>query len=81
MLLGYARVSTDDQILDLQLDALRLHQCQRFFSDVVSGAKASRPGLDRMLKDARENNLEGYSKIHESLPSPKSIKILLKITK
>ena len=42
-----------------------------FFSDVVSGAKASRPGLDKMLKDAREDDVGGYgSKIHESLPSP-----------
>ena len=57
MLLGYARVSTNDQNLDLQLDALRLHGCERFFSDVVSGAKASRPGLDEMLKNAREDDV------------------------
>ncbi len=57
MLLGYARVSTNDQNLDLQLDALRSHGCERFFDDVVSGAKASRPGLDEMLKDARPNDV------------------------
>ena len=57
MLLGYARVSTNDQNLDLQLDALRSHGCERFFSDVVSGAKASRPGLDEMLKNAREDDV------------------------
>ena len=53
MLLGYARVSTKDQNLDLQLDALRLHGCKRFFTDTVSGAKAKRPGLDEILKEAR----------------------------
>ncbi|WP_019503259.1 recombinase family protein [Pleurocapsa sp. PCC 7319] len=57
MLLGYARVSTNDQNLDLQLDALRSHGCERFFSDVVSGAKANRPGLDEMLKNAREDDV------------------------
>jgi DNA invertase Pin-like site-specific DNA recombinase len=53
MLLGYARVSTKDQNLDLQLDALRLHGCKRFFTDTVSGAKSVRPGLDEILKEAR----------------------------
>lgn len=53
MRLGYARISTNDQNLDLQLDALREHGCERFFTDTVSGAKAQRPGLDQMLKEAR----------------------------
>ena len=57
MLLGYARVSTNDQNLDLQIDALRLHGCEKFFTDTVSGAKANRPGLDEMLKDARPKDV------------------------
>lgn len=57
MLLGYARVSTNDQNLDLQLDALREHGCKRFFTDTVSGAKAKRPGLDEMLKEARPKDV------------------------
>lgn len=57
MLLGYARVSTNDQNLDLQLDALRLHGCERFFTDTVSGAKAKRPGLDEILKEARPKDV------------------------
>ena len=57
MYLGYARISTNDQNLDLQLDALRLHGCKKFCSDIVSGAKASRPGLDEMLKNAREGDV------------------------
>ena len=48
--LGYARVSRDDQNLDRQLDALREAGCDRTFVDEgVSGARASRPGLDEML--------------------------------
>ncbi len=48
-LIGYARVSTADQNLSLQLDALRSAGCERIFEDRVSGAKESRPGLDAAL--------------------------------
>lgn len=57
MLLGYARVSTKDQNLDLQLDALLSHGCERFFTDTVSGAKTARPGLDEILKEARAKDV------------------------
>ena len=51
---GYARVSTTDQKLHMQLDALHAIRCDPIFSDHgVSGAKASRPGLDDALKDLR----------------------------
>lgn len=47
---GYARVSTEDQRLDMQLDALARTGCaQVFYDHGVSGAKAARPGLDRAL--------------------------------
>jgi len=43
--IGYARVSTGEQNLDLQQDALEEDGCERIFTDQVSGAKSKRPGL------------------------------------
>ena len=53
MLIGYARVSTSDQTLDLQKDALEKLGCSRIFTDTVSGAKAERTGLDEALNYVR----------------------------
>jgi DNA invertase Pin-like site-specific DNA recombinase len=56
MLIGYARVSTADQNLDLQRDALKKAGCKRVFTDQVSGARADRPGLADALSHAREGD-------------------------
>jgi DNA invertase Pin-like site-specific DNA recombinase len=49
MSIGYARVSTADQDMQLQLDALNRAGCSRIFTDTVSGARMARPGLDQAL--------------------------------
>jgi DNA invertase Pin-like site-specific DNA recombinase len=53
MIIGYARVSTADQNLDMQLDALSKAGCEKIFSDKVSGKLNSRPQLDLMLDQLR----------------------------
>src|SRR5215213_6072242 len=53
MLVGYARVSTLEQTLDLQRDALKAEGCARIFTDTSSGAKTERKGLDQALGQLR----------------------------
>jgi DNA invertase Pin-like site-specific DNA recombinase len=53
MLIGYARVSTQDQTLDLQTDALKHAGCEKIFTDTTSGAKSERPGLQEALNHLR----------------------------
>src|ERR671938_239242 len=53
MLIGYARISTDEQTLHLQRDALDKAGCERTFTDTISGATAERPGLSQALTFAR----------------------------
>lgn len=57
MLVGYARVSTHEQTLDLQKDALQQLGCEQIFSDTASGASTERPGLDAVLRFVRPGDI------------------------
>ena len=57
MRIGYARVSTDEQSLDLQLDALKRAGCKRIFSDKVSTMKAGHPGLADAVSHIRDRDV------------------------
>jgi DNA invertase Pin-like site-specific DNA recombinase len=57
MLIGYARVSTQDQTLNLQKDALEKIGCKKIFTDTASGVKAERKGLDEALDYVREGDI------------------------
>ena len=57
MLIGYARVSTHDQNLDLQKDALHAAGCEKVFVDELSGASAARPGLQQTMDALREGDV------------------------
>ena len=56
MLIGYARVSTRDQNLELQQEALVKAGCQKIFDDKVSGTRIDRPGLAKALEILREDD-------------------------
>jgi DNA invertase Pin-like site-specific DNA recombinase len=53
VLIGYARISTDDQNLALQHDALTAAGCEKIYEDRISGARAERPGLALAMEVAR----------------------------
>ncbi len=55
MHIGYARVSTNDQNLDLQRDALQ-KVCKKIHEDTISGSRRDRPGLESALEDLREGD-------------------------
>jgi DNA invertase Pin-like site-specific DNA recombinase len=76
MLVGYARVSTTEQNLDLQRDALTQAGCGRIFTDTAGGAKAERPGLAQALNYLREGDVLAVWKLDRL---GRSLKDLLEI--
>lgn len=56
MLIGYARISTNDQNLDTQKDALRKTGCEKVFIEQMSGGVDSRPELDRAMETLNEGD-------------------------
>ena len=57
MKIGYARVSTQDQNFGLQIDALQKAGCEKFYREVVSGARTERPMLDRVVDSLRADDV------------------------
>lgn len=69
MKIGYARVSTLDQNLDRQLDNLKEQGCERIFAEKMTGTKADRPELQRMLEMLREGDVvvvDSFSRLSRS---------------
>lgn len=70
MIFGYARVSTDDQVFDAQVDALNVAGAERIFADKISGSRRQRPELDRMLDQLRPGDVvvvTKYDRLSRSL--------------
>ncbi len=63
MLIGYARVSTEDQHLTLQQAALKGAGCERIYEEKLSGAQRARPELDRLLDQLRAGDVVVVSRL------------------
>ena len=57
MIFGYARVSTEDQSLDAQTDALCAAGAERIFADKISGTSRKRPELDKLFDQLRDGDV------------------------
>jgi len=57
MKIGYARVSTQDQNLTLQLDALKKADCEKIYQEKISGTRTDRPELTKLLEHARTGDV------------------------
>ena len=73
MILGYARVSTKDQNLDVQLDALKAAGAERIFADMITGTARSRPKMDRMLAELRDGDVVVVTKYDRLARSLKNL--------
>ncbi|SFP84105.1 recombinase family protein [Tranquillimonas alkanivorans] len=70
MILGYARVSTEDQSLDAQVEALKAAGVERIYGEKISGSKMVRPELDRLLDQLRPGDVivvAKYDRLSRSL--------------
>lgn len=57
MKIGYARVSTNVQNLDMQIDALKQEGCKKIYTEIMSGAKSERPRLKEMVDNLRNGDI------------------------
>lgn len=70
MIIGYARVSTEEQHLDAQTSALELAGAERIWSEKISGSKTAKPELDRLLDQLRSGDVvvvTKYDRLSRSL--------------
>lgn len=73
MKIGYARVSTRDQDLSLQLDALKVAGCTKVFQEKVTGSKKKRPELEKMLEQLRPGDIVVIWKLDRLARSTKDL--------
>lgn len=73
MLIGYARVSTGDQDLQLQRVALKEAGCRRLFEEKISGARRDRPELARLLDQLRDEDVVVVTRLDRLARSTKDL--------
>src|SRR3954465_6378165 len=81
VLVGYARVSTDDQDLTLQRTALKQAGCKRIYEEKVSGATRDRPALTRMLDQLREGDVVVVARLDRLSRPPRDLLEIAEILK
>lgn len=81
MIIGYARVSTNDQTLDAQSDALALAGCQRVFTDKISGARRQRPDLEKLFEQLRDGDVVVVTKYDRLARSLKDLLEIVELIK
>ena len=72
MIIGYARVSTQEQRLDRQLDNLKARGCEKIYQEKMTGTKDSRPELEKMLDALRPGDtliIDSFSRLSRSTKS------------
>ena len=57
MKIGYARISTNKQNLELQIDALKKAGCEKIYQDIASGVRTERPALNEMVNNFRSGDV------------------------
>ena len=57
MIFGYRRVSTEEQVLDRQLESLKKYNCDEIFMEKITGTKANRPELNKLKEKVREEDI------------------------
>lgn len=77
MKIGYARVSTEDQNIQSQIDLLEEYGCEKIFSDHASGVRDDRPGLNSMLESLRKGDTVIIYKTDRIFRSLKNMIILI----
>jgi DNA invertase Pin-like site-specific DNA recombinase len=81
MKLGYARVSTEDQRLDLQRSRLTEAGCGRIFEEKVSGAARQRPALEQLLRELRADDILVVTRLDRLARSPAELLRIAEIIK
>lgn len=79
MKIGYARISTSEQSLDMQISLLKEHGCEEIYTDIASGVREDRKGLNKMLSFLREGDIVVVYKTDRIFRSLKNMVELIEI--
>lgn len=79
MMIGYARVSSEAQNLDRQLDQLKSAGCKRIYQEKITGTKKDRPELDKLLDQARDGDIIIISDLTRLSRSTKDLFLLVEL--